>query len=166
MDIVSHGLWSVAASKYFRQKTGKKINLWWAFWWGIFPDLFAFAVPFISWTLHPGTRPDFSIEPPATPDTMLELASRLYNYSHSLIVFGVLFLIIFYVFKTKAYSMTGWLLHILYDIPTHSYGFFPTPFLWPLADLRLNGYPWAHPWLIITNYALLGIVFLLLRKKK
>lgn len=58
--------------------------------------------------------------------------------------------------------MGGWLLHILMDIPSHSYDFYPTPFLWPISDFKINGFHWGTPWFMITNYSLIIISYLIL----
>jgi hypothetical protein len=32
------------------------------------------------------------------------------------------------------FEMRGWLLHILIDIPTHSFRYYETRFPWPISD--------------------------------
>jgi hypothetical protein len=38
--------------------------------------------------------------------------------------------------------MLGWLHHIAIDIPMHSSSYNATRFLWPLADVRIDGTAW------------------------
>ncbi len=47
MDILAHGLWTGAAARAANSKTRKPLNVRWAIFWGVFPDLFAFTIPFI-----------------------------------------------------------------------------------------------------------------------
>ena len=79
-----------------------------------------------------------------------------------LLVFGIAFLI----FRRPIWELGGWLIHILLDIPTHSYRFFPTPVFWPFSGWKFNGLSWATPWFLIVNYAAIIIIYLLLRRKK
>ena len=63
------------------------------------------------------------------------------------------------------WEMTGWMLHSMIDIPTHTRRLYPTPFLWPLSDFTIDGISWGRPWFLALNYSALVIVFLLLRLK-
>lgn len=82
--------------------------------------------------------------------------------SHSLIIFGIVLGLIYVILKRFPWEMMGWLLHVLIDIPTHSYAFYPTPFLWPLSDVKLGGLSWANPWFMAVNYAAIIIVYIIL----
>lgn len=62
--------------------------------------------------------------------------------------------------------MLAWGVHILVDIPTHSYRFYPTPFLWPLSGWKFNGFSWGTPWFIVVNYGALLLTIWWLRQKK
>jgi hypothetical protein len=59
--------------------------------------------------------------------------------------------------------MTGWFIHVLMDIPTHSGMLYPTLFLWPLSDWYYDGNSWGTLWFMVANYSCLLIVFMLLR---
>jgi hypothetical protein len=98
---------------------------------------------------------------PSPHDTLpiFKLTQLLYSLSHSLLAFGIVFLIMFLVFRRIRYSVFGWLFHILIDIPTHSYQFYPTPFLWPFSDWKFNGLSWATPWFMIFNLTALAVVW-------
>ena len=118
---------------------------------------------------------------------IFRLTDVLYHISHSLIIFFTLFfltwIICWYRFTRKqkseihtldnahhqkshctpCWEMTGWFIHIVTDIPTHSSTFYPTLFLWPLSDWCFNGASWGNMQFIITNYTALLIVFIVLR---
>jgi hypothetical protein len=173
MDILAHGLWAGAAAKASNIKKVKNqkrpVKLWLTVLFGVFPDLFAFALSF-SWSI--GSR-IFPFIPPiehVRPDQMepvtqngrfvFHLTHALYNISHSLFIFFIAFGIVWMIFRRPIWEMGGWLIHILMDIPSHSYRFFPTPFLWPISDFKVDGISWATPWFMAFNYSSLLIVYL------
>src|SRR3989344_3746730 len=96
MDIFAHGLWTGAGYKIVNKKIKKPLNVKWAVFWGIFPDLFAFTIFFVwaFWELSYGglsfsdlPHPD-AIEPsPVNTLPINHLTSLLYSLSHSLIIF-------------------------------------------------------------------------------
>lgn len=174
MDVFSHGLWSAAIYKGANIKAKQRMKTRLAIFFGVFPDVFSFALLFI-WLfrglifggLNFSDFPMLDAAEPARPDTLLifKITNALYSFSHSLIMFFVVFGAVFLILKRAVWEMFAWLLHILIDIPTHSYQFYPTPFLWPVSDLKLDGFLWSAPWFMILNYSALAIVFILLRKK-
>ncbi len=189
MDIFSHGLWAGAAAKAANKIISKKdikacpvappkadgIGVWHAIAWGVFPDLFAFTPAFIGlfWLLATGQMSvgewpgrHGASEPAGDGTPALQLAGYLYNFSHSLIIFVLIFGLAWLLMRKPVWEMLGWLLHIIMDIPTHSYAFFPTPVLWPLFGWKFNGFQWATPWFLILDYGLLILVYWLLREKK
>ncbi|KND48127.1 MAG: hypothetical protein AB201_00835 [Parcubacteria bacterium C7867-006] len=175
MDIFAHGLWAGAAYKGANKKREKPLKLWQAAFWGVFPDLFAFTIPFIwlfgnllfgGMSLADIPRPD-AVEPmPQNALPIFNLASMLYSFSHSAIIFLIVFGITFLIFRRPIWELGGWFIHILLDIPTHSYQFYPTPFLWPLSGWKFDGFSWGTPWFLILNYSAIIIVYLFLRRKK
>ena len=174
MDIVSHGLWAGAAYRALNLRREKPFNVWLAAAWGVFPDLFAFTIPFLwlFWHLFSG---DFNLSDlprpheaePVKPDTMpiFQLASMFYNFSHSAVIFFLVVGAVYLILRRPLWEMGGWLLHIIMDIPTHTYQFFPTPFLWPISGREFNGFSWATPWFLILNYSTLLLAYILLRKR-
>lgn len=174
MDILSHGLWTGAASKFANIKIKKPLNIRLAVFWGIFPDLLSFALPFVwlAYGLAFGglsfsdlPRPDTTEPAPSDTLPIFRLTSLFYNLSHSTIVFAVIFGIVYFILRRPVWEMSAWLLHVLIDIPTHSYRFYPTPFLWPLSEWKFDGLSWATPWFLILNYSAIIIVYFLLRRK-
>lgn len=192
MDIFSHGLWAgagaafvnrsrIAARRKFRMQTG------WTAFWGMFPDLFAFAISFMALiTLellglpmaHVPRPEDF--EPAGDPRLLFgngnfnaseflfsRLPAFLYHISHSAIIFLAVFGLFWVIRRRPALELSGWFLHILLDIPTHSSAFYPTPFLWPVSVFKVSGIPWSTPWFLVLNYfSLVLVYFWLLRGRK
>jgi hypothetical protein len=171
MDIISHALWSGALFKSINLKIKKrKFNFWLAAFFGVFPDVFAFVIPGIIFFFIIIFQEGFNfinlpiiIQSPPYSDIIY----MLYNISHSLIIFSVVFLIIYLIFKKPIWIMFGWLLHILIDIPTHLIGHFPTPFLWPISNFKINGLIyWREPAFMILDVVLLIIVYWIILSKE
>jgi hypothetical protein len=153
MDIISHGLWGGVA---FGRKSRR--NFFIAFFIGMMPDLFAFSGPFISRFLgfsqgpqYSNGRPDFASIP--------NYVFQLYDISHSLIVFALVFGAVWIWRKKPQWLLGAWVLHILVDIPSHSAEFFPTPLFWPLSDFRVDGINWGNPIIYIPNLTLLTVAY-------
>ena len=159
MDIFAHALWTGASARganaTFLEKRKRKFQIAWTAFWGIFPDLFAFGIPMliaIPQILAQGLIYDRS--------SLLGLPHELYNYSHSLVLWALVFSIVWLVTKKLPLALFGWALHILIDIPSHVATFFPTPFLWPLSNYHFtHGISWANHWYMLINYSALLIVF-------
>lgn len=92
----------------------------------------------------------------------------LYGISHSVIVFGVVIGVIYILKKRIPIYLWGWLLHISIDVPTHAAERWPTPFLWPISEVKFPGVSWGTEWFMIANYLLLALVYvyLFLEKRK
>lgn len=176
MDIFSHGLWAGAASVVAKRKQ-IPVKFRFAFLWGIFPDFFAFAPVFIYmiWSRFSGVQFSFprpgvtELEPAsASAEKLFAITPQLYELSHSLFIFTLVFTFAFLISKKKPWALGGWLIHILADIPTHDYKFYPTPFLWPFSNYRYDGFSWGQPWFLFIDFGLLAIIysyFWLTRKK-
>lgn len=154
MDIFSHGLWGGLA---FGRKNRRSFVAAAAF--GVAPDLLSFGFVFALIALGMYPRPDFSVEPPDWL-AMPQYVHTLYSVTHSLVVFVGAFGLLWLYFKKPVWESLAWGLHILVDIPTHSYSFFPTPFLWPVSDVMVDGIPWASPWIFVSNVVLLAGAYL------
>ncbi len=101
MDILAHALWSALVAKSINLKKKHKLSLLKTALWGIFPDLFAFTLLFIVLTLG----------------TLSIITQVLYKFSHSLIIFSIIMLVLYVSFGKVIWEMLGWGLHILIDIP-------------------------------------------------
>jgi hypothetical protein len=176
MDILAHTLWTNAVARGTNalvDKTNKPenkkfhIHVGWTAFFGVFPDLFAFTIPFALrfYNLFFGgtSFSNFFIRPPVAEEGLhdgFDLAHSLYQYSHSLIVWAVVFLLVWAFYKRPRYELLGWALHILIDIPSHALSFYPTPFLFPISDYRFPyGIQWSNQWFMIVNYSLLLVVW-------
>lgn len=155
MDILSHGLYG---GVLLGRKT--KRSYWTAFFFGVFPDLFAFGLPILLLLVSflSGEHAEFIRGPESGYENIPSYVFSLYDISHSIIVFtGVFFLV--WVMRGKPFlEMLAWPLHIVVDIFTHGDKFFPTPFLWPISDFHVNGHAWSDPRIFVPNVILL-IVF-------
>ncbi|MFA5841675.1 MAG: hypothetical protein WC835_01770 [Candidatus Paceibacterota bacterium] len=174
MDVFAHGLWTGAVYKAGKKETRKPLHTVFAVFWGIFPDLFAFTPAFVFLfyqSIFGGKgfamlRPhaDFESATAAHQVPLYDLSNSLYNASHSLIIFLIVFALVWAILKRPVWELGGWLIHILVDIPTHSYAFFPTPFLWPLSDFKVNGISWGVGWFMALNYGSLLVLYIVLAR--
>lgn len=153
MDIVSHGLWGSLA---FGRKSRK--GFWLAFLFGIGPDLFSFGPFFAASFLGFAERPRFGSEPP-DPSLIPAYVHQLYHVTHSLPLFAVFFLVLALILRRPLWEFGAWGFHVLFDIPTHSYAFFPTPFLWPISEFKFNGWQWGSPWIFFPNIGALAVLY-------
>lgn len=154
MDIFSHGLW--AGVSFGRRN---KREFFQSTFFGIMPDLFSFGIFTILSFLGFSNRPDWSSGPPPM-EAIPTYVHLLYDITHSLVVFLVVFSIVWFLRKKIFLPMFGWLLHILVDIPTHSAQFFPTPFLWPIfPEAKIDGIPWSDPIIFLPNIILLILAY-------
>lgn len=189
MDIFSHGLWTGAAAELLNRTKLKarprKLRVLWTAFWGVFPDLFAFGLPMaiiIARSMfglpNPYTPNPADFEPAGDPAAIFRgnagaaeiffsrLPAFLYHISHSSIIFVAVFVLVWFLRKRPVWEMGGWLFHILIDIPTHSYRFYPTPFLWPFSGFKVDSFSWAEPWFFVSNYAVLAIAYILLLRTR
>ena len=184
MDIFSHAFWSAVAAKSANSKIKpfkkRPMNVGWATIWGVAPDIFAFTPVIISvalsFLLDGGNISAFKIDRPSDIEPMgadtlfiYRLTRQLYDIGHSAIIFAAVFAIVALLFRKPKWVMLGWLFHILIDIPTHSYKFYPTPVFWPLSSREFNGISWATPWFLILDVSaiiIVSLIYFLKRKKR
>lgn len=164
MDIVSHGLWGALG---FGRRS--RASFWWAFFFGIAPDLFSFGIFLVLAFFGLAEHPDWSSGQHPDPAQIPAYVHSAYNVTHSLIIFSIVFGVVWLTRKKPLYILSAWGLHILMDIPTHSHEFFPTPFLWPFFEFTVNGIPWSSPIILVPNIVLLILFygwFFVAKKKK
>lgn len=153
MDVVSHGLWGGTA---FGRKNKKSFLAGVAF--GMLPDIIPFG-PFFLATLFGSTPAPNWHGGHADVHTIPTYVFSLYQWTHSLVIFGIVFLLVWAFYKKPFVPMFAWGLHIVMDIPTHVAPFFPTPFLWPFSSYTVSGIAWIDPIIFIPNVLLLAWVY-------
>jgi hypothetical protein len=167
MDILAHTLWTNAGARAANKAavTKKKafhVHVGWAAFWGVFPDFFAFTTPFVI-ALYGVIFQGVSLAAMRDHHALaggFDIASFLYQYSHSLVIWVGVFGATWFFSKRPRYELLGWLLHILIDIPSHAIGFYPTPFLFPLSQYRFPyGVSWSNQWYMLVNYSALAYVW-------
>lgn len=174
MDVLAHTLWTNAGAragnKLSKKKNGKfNVHVGWTAFWGVFPDFFAFTLPFVIGfykIIFQGVSL-LDIRNHHSVSGGFDLASTLYQYSHSVVIWLIVFILVWIISKRPRYELLGWLLHILIDIPSHSINFYPTPFLFPISDYRFPyGISWSNKWYMLTNYTALFFVWSSILYKK
>ncbi len=160
MDVLAHMLWANYGARVGNKTLEKKkkplIRLAWATFWGVFPDLFAFGVP-LALAIPGIIGGDYTFG----RHQAFGLPATLYQYSHSIVIWATVFIIVWVILRRPMFALLGWALHILIDIFSHSGTFYPTPFLFPISDYKfLYGIPWSNTWYMIINYSLLLVVTL------
>ena len=153
MDILSHGLWGGIAFG-----RGNHPSYWLAFVIGLAPDLLSFGILYGAVTLGMADAPDFSHGTPPE-STIPQYVNYLYDVTHSFLVFLLVFLLVWRVRRRPLWELAAWGLHVLVDVPTHSFAFFPTPVFWPLSNWKFDGWQWMTPAILVSNYLLLAICY-------
>ncbi len=117
MDIFAHALWASAGASKLNDSLGKKekpkFSVGWATFWGIFPDLLAFGIPSI-WFLYliifKGVKfSQFSHHGPLVvgAEVPFSYVHYLYQYSHSFVIFAVVFGVVWLIYKRPQVAMLG-----------------------------------------------------------
>jgi membrane-bound metal-dependent hydrolase YbcI (DUF457 family) len=150
MDFISHALWGGIS---FGRKTRKIYLL--AAGISILPDFLTEGLFGGLYLLGIGGMPGWEHGHPNISDYPV-FAQNMYNFTHSLVIFVMVFALIWFLLGKRAWVLAAWGLHILIDIPTHSLALFPTPFLWPLSSLRVNGIGWDNPGILVIDIILLS----------
>ena len=159
MDIFAHALWTAAGAVPLRRRVRRPIHLGWAVFWGVFPDVFSFAIPAVVRIWWYATGVTSSLRPDAKSGQHFQFVWQLYYGSHSLVVFAAVFGIVWVVARRPVLELLGWGLHILIDIPTHT-GIFALHFLWPFSSYGISGVRWESGWFMAANYGALVVVYL------
>ncbi len=153
MDVLSHGLWGAIG---VGRKSKKDFLL--AFLFGVFPDVFSFGTYWLAILIGLFARLDWSEGYPSM-EKIPPVIHLLYNFSHSLVIFIITFTVVFLIKRKIFWPLGAWGIHILVDIPTHSFRFFPTPFLWPISNFKIDGVGWGAPKIFFTNWVLLFLIY-------
>lgn len=158
MDILAHALWTAGGALPLRRRLRRPLSLRGAIFWGVFPDVFSFAIPALVriWWYLSGTTS--SLLPDPHGPQHFRFVWTLYYASHSLVIFGLAFGIVWLFAKRPILEMLGWSLHVLIDIPTHQ-GIFALHFFWPLSSYGISGFRWENHWFMAANYASLFLLY-------
>lgn len=158
MDILAHSLWGLII---FKLLLFPDLNPYLLVIFSIIPDLVAF-VPLIIQMIYNKSlnfkRARAENENTWKKRKMPSYVSEIYNWTHSLIVVGTIFIVLFFIKKEYSFYILPWILHIIVDIPSHERDFFGTPILYPISDFKFDGIPWSNKWHMIINYSLIIIV--------
>jgi hypothetical protein len=160
MDIISHGLYGGAGFA----KKGKKV-FWLAFLIGMMPDLMSFGIFWVDTLLGFHQRPNWQAGPPAM-SAIPGYVGALYDFTHSLVIFSAVFLVVWAIRKKPFWLLIPWGLHVMIDIPSHSSAFFPTPFLWPISSYHFEGIGWGNPTIFVPNVIILIAIYSVIFWKK
>ena len=155
MDIFSHALWGVATLG--RKGRG---DFLFAVAFSLLPDFLGEGMMFFLIILGLPNMPSLEHGHPNITEFPL-YAQSFYNATHSLIVFVLVFALVWMIRKRAFIPLAVWGIHILIDIPTHSFKLFPTPFLWPLSNFKVDGIGWNSPMILVPNCALLVLIYAL-----
>ena len=150
MDIVSHALWT---NLIFKNLPVEQRSL--AITFSVAPDLISFSFlrvkEFLRKILH-------YTDPPL--ETIPGHIFRLYNLTHTLVIWGTVGMILYIVnLKLLFIAFSGWILHILFDIFTHTKNYFPTPIFWPLSNFHFSGVNWSNKYFMAANYLVLVLFY-------
>jgi membrane-bound metal-dependent hydrolase YbcI (DUF457 family) len=161
MDFVSHALWGGIT---FGRRTRKAFLTVAGI--SLLPDVLTEGLFAVLHLLNIGNMPGWEHGHPDITAYPL-WAQNFYNFTHSVIVFTLVFLMIWAFARKPVWVVGAWGLHILIDIPTHSMELFPTPFLWPFSDFKIDGVGWHNPLVFGANaLLLLGAYSLWLGRRK
>lgn len=153
MDVFSHALWGGAALGRTRRR-----DFLLAAAFSLLPDFLGEGVMFLLVVLGARNMPGLEHGHPDISEFPL-YARNFYNASHSLVVFCLAFALVWLLRKRPFLPVAAWGMHIVIDIPTHSFALFPTPFLWPLSNFKVDGVGWESPLVLVPNFALLALAY-------
>ena len=161
MDFISHALWGGIA---FGRRSMRAFFI--AIGLSLLPDILTEGLFGALFLLNIGNMPGWEHGHPDISAYPL-WAQNLYNFTHSLVVFTLIFLLVWTLTRKPVWVIAAWGLHVIIDIPTHSIELFPTPFLWPLSDYKFDGVGWHNPIVLCANVLLvLGAYLVWLRQRK
>lgn len=172
MEIFAHTLWTTAGVKVFndsRKEKTKKISFVWSAFWGLFPDIFSLSLPIVIFAIGL-IMGDYGLGSlPHTREVInsYNISLILYPMTHSLVIWGFVFGIVWIVMKRPPLVMLGWVFHIILDMPSHPMGVFATPLFYPLSNYKFQyGVSWASTSFFIINYSVLSIIWGIILFKK
>ncbi|MBI2587727.1 hypothetical protein HYW30_00275 [Candidatus Azambacteria bacterium] len=159
MDLLSHALWT----NILWWKKRRERQAFWAVIWAVAPDIISFAPLAVVLAFFLLSGEPIPAGPVAGRDVAgFRFVEFLYRLTHSFVPIGVVTLAAWGYRKRFPVPLLGWFLHIGIDIFSHSSAFYATQFLWPFSRIAFDGVSWRAPGFLMTNYAAIGLVYLIL----
>jgi membrane-bound metal-dependent hydrolase YbcI (DUF457 family) len=149
MDILSHALWGGIS---FGRRSKKVFLL--AAGISVLPDILTEGLFGVLYLLNIGGMPGWENGHPDITNYPM-FAQTLYNITHSLVIFVLVFMLLWFALRKPLWVVATWGLHIVIDIPTHSVALFPTPFLWPISNVKVDGIGWDNPIILAIDIIML-----------
>lgn len=147
MDTIGHALWSFILFNKHPKK-------WWAVFFGVFPDLFS-IIPHMTIEHYMGTGQ--------------ALFDTAYKTTHSILIFGIISIILYFIVKDYIIVLGAWLIHIIIDIVTHPASYYPTPFLYPFTSPTFTLLDYRTKTFIFINHTIITSILIgmyILRKRE
>ena len=91
-------------------------SFWISFLFGILPDFLAFAPLTLAMVLGLSNH-EWQFGEPPDPNGLPAYIFQVYNVSHSLVIFALIFITLWFIFRRPIWEFSAWGLHILFDIP-------------------------------------------------
>jgi hypothetical protein len=147
MEIFSHILWVyvLARNKLWRDE---------AILFAVLPDAgFLFIIGYV--LLGTPAQVGFAEAIATMPDALIVL----YHSFHSFLILGIVMLIVWRLRPKYLPTLSGWLIHIIIDIPVHD-GTFATRIFYPvLPNTYIHGFSWLDYRVLAINYLALLVVY-------
>ena len=148
MEIFSHLLW---VHVFTRNKLWRDEALFFA----VLPDAgFLFIIGYV--LLGTPMQVDFAEALRTMPDALI----ILYHSFHSLLILGLVMLVVWRIRPKYLPALSGWLIHIIIDLPVHD-GTFATRIFYPvLPNTYIHGFSWLDYRVLAINYLALLLVYI------
>jgi hypothetical protein len=139
MDTLAHSLWTLIA---FFNHPRKYL----AILIGVLPDVVSFI-------------PHFVVEHLVNRNAGHILFDSIYKLTHSLVIFAIVIGLIYLMTKKFYWISLAWPLHIVIDMFTHTFEYYPTPYLYPLSSPFIFAVDYRGMAFNVINYLLIFLVF-------
>ena len=148
MDFFSHILW-------VHIPTRNKLWHTEALFFAMLPDLGFLMIMFYSMFWSPG-----EVSYAEAMTTMPRIFLDFYFILHSFVAVAIVAVILWKFKPSILPALSGWVIHILLDIPFHETSMFATRFIYPLSsNVYFTGVTWNNVYIIAANYLAMGIVY-------
>ncbi len=155
MDFFSHILWVHIPTRN---------KLWHseALFFAMLPDLGFLLIMMYSLFWSPG-EVSYAEAMTTIPKTFLDF----YFLLHSFVTVGVVGIILWKFRPALLPALSGWVIHILLDMPFHETSMFATRFIYPLSsNVYFTGITWNNVLVLGVNYMAIAIVYALVLRRE